>query len=41
VVNASACGGNAVPEDYLVFDLETKGQVKLSYQAAKRAKIVN
>ena len=39
VVNAPACGGNGVPEDFLVFDLETKGQVKLSYQAAKRAKI--
>jgi hypothetical protein len=41
VVEAPACGGNAVPEDYLVFDLQTKSQTQLTYQAAKKAKIIN
>jgi len=41
VVEAPACGGNAVPENYLVFDLQTKSQTQLTYQAAKKAKIIN
>jgi hypothetical protein len=40
VVDTPACGGNAVPETYLVFDLQTKKQTQLTYQAAKRAKII-
>jgi hypothetical protein len=41
VVDQPACGGNGMPESYLLFDIVTKKQTRLSYQAAKRAKIIN
>jgi hypothetical protein len=35
IVNSPACGGNAVPEEYIVIDLISKKKVTLSYAQAK------
>ena len=40
IVDTPACGGNAVPEIYRVFDIESLKQTQLTYQAAKEAKFI-
>jgi hypothetical protein len=35
IVEAPACGGNAVPEEYIVIDLISKAKIKLNYAQLK------
>lgn len=41
IVSAPACGGNAVPEEYLVLNLRNKQLKTLSYSQAKQARLIN
>ena len=41
VTDSPACGGNAMPERYIVFDLAQMGATTLSYQQAKSARLIN
>lgn len=41
IVSAPACGGNAVPEEYLVLNLRNKQLTTLNYSQAKQARLIN
>ena len=41
LVESPACGGNAVPESYLVYHLSTLGKTTLNYSSAKKYKLIN
>lgn len=41
VIDSPACGGTALPEQYLVFDLMHMGTTTLSYQQAKSARLIH
>jgi hypothetical protein len=40
IVDAPACGGNAVGEDYIVIDLASRRKHVLSYTQARQAKLI-
>ena len=40
VVDSSACGGNALPERYILIDIQTLQRNTLSYSEARRARII-
>jgi hypothetical protein len=40
IIDSPACGGNGVPENYIVFNLKSNSKTSLTYNQAKKAKIV-
>jgi hypothetical protein len=41
LVETPACGGNAVPESYVVFSLDSLTKSVLTYKAAKKARLTD
>lgn len=41
LVETPACGGNAVPESYVVYTLDSLNKSVLTYKAAKKAKLTD
>jgi hypothetical protein len=41
IVNVPACGGNAAPEDYIIYNIQNNSKTSLTYNQAKKAKLIN
>ncbi len=41
IIDAPACGGNAVGEDYIVIELATRRKHVLNYTQARKARLIN
>lgn len=40
IIDSPACGGNGVPENYIIFNIKSNSKTTLSYTQAKKAKLV-
>ena len=41
IINTPACGGNGVPENYIVYNIKNNSKTSLTYNHAKKLKLIN
>jgi hypothetical protein len=40
IVNAPACGGNGAPEEYILYNIKNSSKTSLTYNRAKKEKLI-